>query len=166
MVLRKKRELLSHQDLGVFALVEVNKTLQAMPPKLRRDVEMSGNEANKKTKEAKTIKYELFILEGRILTPGGRRRPVAPGRLQPADGPLGPPKPLVRSILQLHLSSLCAPSGCRVVYTSSSAGRWCVRGMEDVRCSYANNPDVTPTRQARDTLPILRSSLRGVVTTA
>ena len=48
LVLRKKSELLSHQDLGMFALVEVNKTLQAMPPKLRRDVEMSGNQANKK----------------------------------------------------------------------------------------------------------------------
>ena len=33
----KKSELPSHQDLGVFAL-EVKKSLQATPPKLRRDV--------------------------------------------------------------------------------------------------------------------------------
>ena len=32
------------------------------------------------------------------------------------------PTPLVRVTLQLHLSSLCDPSGCLVVYTASSAG--------------------------------------------
>ena len=33
--------------------------------------------------------------------------------------------PLVRGTLQLHFWSLCAPSGCLVVYTASSAGDVC-----------------------------------------
>ena len=36
----KKSKLPSHQVFGVFALLEVNKILQATPSKLRREMEM------------------------------------------------------------------------------------------------------------------------------
>ena len=49
-----KNEAPSHHDFGVFA-DEVNQFLQATPPKLRREVGMCVNAANKKsTKNNKT----------------------------------------------------------------------------------------------------------------
>ena len=64
-------------------------------------------------------------MERRILKSSVRGRTAAPGRLESAGSLLAQSNALVRIILQLHLSSLCASSGCRVVYTASSAGGAC-----------------------------------------